>query len=88
MGGYSFDKFIQHFSEYAIYGTMVSIHFIPWMLCDTDDCNKLTQIFNNDMHSKEFEDFSIVVGGEAPDIRILGIVEHASQNGYMKFLEE
>lgn len=75
---------MKHFSHFAFYGAMVCVHFIPWMISTKEDCNKLSSLFDANMHSQEFRDFSMIIAGDVADERILAIVQHASTNGYLK----
>lgn len=84
---YSYARFLDHFSQFALYGVLVCMHFTPWKVCPTADCERLAKLFESDMYGAEFYDWSMVVGGAAADERICGIVEHASGRGYMRFLE-
>lgn len=85
---YNFDRFSEHFSQFAFYGAMVCMHFTPWMVCQEDECRRLDKLFTEDMYGQEFYDLSLVIGGDEADERIAEVVEHASRKGYMKWLAE
>ena len=65
---------------------MVSVHFLPWMACSEDECNKLAYLFETNMYSEEFKEFALVAGGNDANERILDVVKHASAKGYMKII--
>lgn len=79
-----FEKFIEHYTKYAFYGVMISIHFTPWMASPEDECNKLADLWTNNMKSKEFEDFYYAIGGDKITERIFRIIQFASEHGYMR----
>lgn len=84
---YSYERFEEHFRQFAFYGVMVCLHFTPWKVCPDADCDRLATLFERDMHGKEFYDLSLVIGGDAADERNAGIVEHASDRGYMRIFD-
>jgi len=43
---YSFERFIAHFKRYAFYGSMVCMHFLPWLLGNEKDCAELSRLFD------------------------------------------
>lgn len=67
---------------------MVCIHFIPWMVCTEDECNKLSHLFETDMYGDAFRELSIICGGDIANERIVNITKHASRMGYLDILEE
>lgn len=85
---YSYENFINHISKFMFYGVMVAIHFLPWMMCPEDECNKLSGLFENDMLSKEFYEYAQIAGGDAPNLRMTLAAKHASEKGYTKFLHD
>lgn len=80
---YSFDNFLNHFKKFAFYGTMVGIHFIPWMACPEDQCQRMSDLFENDIRSPELRQLAQVCGGADVDERITSHVLHAFEKGYM-----
>lgn len=80
---YSFKNFIKHFKNKAFYGVMVGIHFIPWMECPEDECDKISRLFETDYKSPKLRDMVQVCGGADVDERIAGIAVHAFEKGYM-----
>uniref|UniRef100_A0A1L8DN30 Putative juvenile hormone-inducible protein n=1 Tax=Nyssomyia neivai TaxID=330878 RepID=A0A1L8DN30_9DIPT len=83
---YLFEPFHKHFSRLAIYGVFLTAHFLPWMDCSEEECEKLTYHFETNMQSKEFWDISMIAGGDASNEKILNVVQHASKKGYLRFL--
>lgn len=67
---------------------MVCLHFTPWMICPEEDCRRLDQLFTEDMHGREFYDLSMIIGGDEADERISEIVDHASEKGYMQWMDD
>lgn len=66
---------------------MVCLHFTPWMVCPEEDCSRLNDLFTTDMHGRDFYELSMIIGGDTANERMAEVVEHASQNGYMKWME-
>ncbi|GAB0091536.1 uncharacterized protein DMENIID0001_063910 [Sergentomyia squamirostris] len=85
---YSYEAFKQHFSRFAIYGVFISAHFLPWMDCSEEECERLSHHFETDMKSQEFWDISMIAGGDKSNEKILSVAKHASNMGYMRFLLE
>lgn len=85
-GGNSYENFMKHFSDTGFYGAMVCMHFIPWMICSKDECGKLSNLFETDLHGKDFWELSLSCGGDDANKRIYDIVKHASDKGYMSNL--
>lgn len=84
--GYSYENFLKHISNHMFYGTMICFHFLPWMMCSEEECNKLSGLFEKDMLSKEFYDYGLIAGGDEPNLRMTLAAKHASSKGYTKFL--
>lgn len=84
---YSFERFNNHFSRFAMYGIMIIIQFLPWMDCTQEECQKLTELYENDMESIEFWEYAKIIGGDSSNLKILDALKHASKMGYMKILE-
>lgn len=57
------------------------------MICPEEDCSRLSQLFTDDMHGREFYDLSFVIGGDEANERMAEVVEHASQKGYFDWLQ-
>ncbi|XP_059620791.1 uncharacterized protein LOC132264557 [Phlebotomus argentipes] len=83
---YRFENFLQHFSRFAIYGVLVTIHFLPWMDCCEEECDELSKHFELNMKSQEFWNIATTAGGDASNEKILSAVKHASKMGYLTFL--
>jgi hypothetical protein len=84
---YSFENFIEHFRKHAVYGLVVSIHFIPWLLCPDDECQKIANLFETDLKSEEFRQILQVCGGEIVDKRLVENALHAFKKGYLKIFD-
>lgn len=80
---YSFNNFIEHFKNFAFYGVMIGIHFIPWMACPEDECQKMSELFETDIQSPELRRLCQICGGADVDYRITTIAQHAFEKGYM-----
>lgn len=80
---YSFERFIDHFERKAFYGTMIGLHFIPWMACPEEECQKISHLFETDCKSPELHRLTQVCGGSDVDERITSIMVHAFEKGYM-----
>lgn len=84
----SYERFLEHFARHAFYGVMVCMHFTPWKVCPSADGERIGELFERDMYGTEFFDLSMAIGGDAADERIAGIVEHASDRGYMRIFDD
>lgn len=80
---YAFDKFLDHFAKHAFYGVAIAMHFVPWIASPEEECAKIAHWFETDMNSDEFFKIAQICGGEDVDKRIVSIVKHASDKGYM-----
>lgn len=85
---YNFDSFKKHFDQFAFYGGMVALHFLPWMTCPLDECEKMSELWYNDMYSSEFKSLAMVCGGSETDKRLAEVVRMASKEGHLKMLYE
>ncbi|XP_037961210.1 uncharacterized protein LOC119690262 [Teleopsis dalmanni] len=83
---YSFQNFYTHFRRYAIYGALICMHFLPWLLCSEKECALLSNLFETDMHSSEFHKISLEAGGDEVNMRIFEILKLASKFGYLNYL--
>lgn len=83
---FEFQKFLDHFSKFAFYGGMISSHFLPVMMCEADVCTKISEEFIRDVYSDIFRDTIYYAGGAQTKDRIMEVVQHASANGYLEFL--
>lgn len=84
---YGFTNFLNHFKKFAFYGTMIGIHFIPWMACPEDECHKLSHLFETDIKGPELHALLQVCGGADVDERITSNTVHAFNKGYMDIIE-
>ena len=84
---YSYENFIAHFNENALYGAVVAMVFIPMMACPEDECARLTELYDNDFLSKELEELTLSCGGRNVDNRLIEILQHASKKGYLDILK-
>ena len=80
---YSFEKFLNHYKRFAFYGAMICLHFLPWMLCSEEECARLSSLFENDLYGKEFRKLCLEAGGDEVNERLLNVMRHASEMGYM-----
>lgn len=87
LSDYTFEKFLAHFSRHSMYGAMVSIHFLPWMMCSESECKQMSTLFESDMTSDAFYDLAMIAGGDETNVRMFKNIQHASENGYMKIFE-
>ncbi|XP_063708822.1 uncharacterized protein LOC134837381 [Culicoides brevitarsis] len=83
---YNWNNFFNHFKEFAFYGVMVSIHFVPWMASPVEECAKLADLFEQDMNSKEFYALSLTAGGKPVNQRITENLRYASKMGFMEMI--
>lgn len=84
---YNFENFIAHFQKHAVYGLMVSYHFLPWLLCPVEQCEEIGQLFETDMKSDAFREILQICGGELVDERLVGNAKHAFEKGYLKIFD-
>ncbi|XP_049283933.1 uncharacterized protein LOC125764110 [Anopheles funestus] len=85
---YRLESFLDHFKRHAIYGVIVTLHFLPWMMCPEEECEQLSYHFARDIHSKELADLTMVCGGEEVDKRLVGVLRHASRKGYFDIVKQ
>lgn len=85
---YRYDKFINHFTNHAFYGTMTCFHFVPFMACTNEECERISYLFETDMKGDEFREILQVCGGQNVDDRILSILLHSHKKGYLKIFDE
>jgi hypothetical protein len=84
---YSRENFLNHFKSFAFYGVMIGIHFIPWMACPEDECQKMSELFETDIQSPELHRLCQICGGADVDFRITSIAQHAFEKGYMDIFQ-
>lgn len=85
---YSFENFKKHLQRFGLYGGMIAVHFLPWMICPEEECAQLAFHFANDMYSPDMKHWLNVAGGDAVDIRLTETFKHLSQQGYMAIVYE
>lgn len=83
---YTYDNFMDHFSKNAFYGVVFSLHYVPWIACSQEECAQIAHHFETDMNGEEFRRLTQISGGDEVDKRIVSIVKHASDKGYMKII--
>ncbi|ETN63131.1 Juvenile hormone-inducible protein [Anopheles darlingi] len=83
---YREDLFRQHFARFALYGAMVALNFIPWMMSPEEECADAGASFEQDVHSEEFRRCTLSVGGEPVNRRITAVMRHACKMGYMDMM--
>ena len=81
---YSFEKFQDHFANYALYGCMVAAWFLPIMLCDLERCRAIEAAFEKDSFSQELKDVTLPAGGIEAIERVTAVTKHAFNRGYFK----
>ncbi|XP_058129755.1 uncharacterized protein LOC131284241 [Anopheles ziemanni] len=86
LDSYRFEPFLNHFQRHALYGVVVTLHFLPWMMCPEDECEQLSNEFARDISSSEMARLTRVCGGEEVDKRLVGVLRHASSKGYFDFI--
>lgn len=85
---YNFNDFKKHFDQFAFYGGMVALHFLPWMTCPIEECDTLSKLWYADMYSTEFKDLAMICGGLETDKRLAEVVRMASNQGHLEMLRE
>jgi len=65
---------------------MICMHFMPWLMGNEQDCDRLSKLFETDMHGKAFHQLSIEIAGDEANYRIFGMVRHAFQQGFMDWI--
>uniref|UniRef100_A0A182PE62 CHK domain-containing protein n=1 Tax=Anopheles epiroticus TaxID=199890 RepID=A0A182PE62_9DIPT len=85
---YRLEPFLEHFKRHAMYGVIVTLHFLPWMMCPEEECEQLAYHFARDIHSKELAHWTMVCGGEEVDKRLVGVLRHASSKGYFDVVKQ
>lgn len=58
------------------------------MACSEEECQQLSDCFDKDMNSDRMVYLAEVCGGKEVSERVMGVVKHSFDHGYMKFLEE
>ncbi|XP_034118257.1 uncharacterized protein LOC117577528 [Drosophila albomicans] len=86
LNDYSFEHFEAHFKRYAFYGVMICLHFLPWLLGNEADCDRLSKLFETDMHGPEFHQLSIDIAGDEANHRMFAMVRHAYEQGYLDWI--
>lgn len=84
---YNFEHFLDHFGKHACYGLMVSYHFLPWLLCPTEECGKISELFETDMKSDAFREILQICGGDKVDERLVSNALHAFEKGYLNIFD-
>lgn len=62
---YDFDVFLKDFREHALYGYIISIDFMPWMMAEEKDLAEYVHLFKHEMFSPEFKEKTRILAGEA-----------------------
>lgn len=83
LSAYSFDNFIEHFTRHAFYGVGISLHYVPWIASPEEETAIIAHWFETDINGEEFFKITQSCGGKDVDERIVSIVKHASDKGYM-----
>uniref|UniRef100_A0A182N591 CHK kinase-like domain-containing protein n=1 Tax=Anopheles dirus TaxID=7168 RepID=A0A182N591_9DIPT len=69
---YRYEQFMEHFKQHAVYGVIITLHFLPWMMCPEEECEQLSYHFARDVHSKELAHWTL--NGSQLDDLIDGII--------------
>lgn len=85
---YSYDNFMNHFKNHAFYGVMTCFHFVPFMACSSEECEKLSHLFETDMAGDEFRQLLQVCGGKDVDNRLLSTLVHSYNKGYLRIFDD
>jgi len=85
---YQFDSFLRHFKKFALYGAMVSLHFLPWMCCPEEECDRLANLWFSDMTSPEFRELAMTCGGKPVNERLIEVLRLATRLGHMDILQD
>ncbi|KAH8294530.1 hypothetical protein KR044_005846 [Drosophila immigrans] len=86
LNDYSFERFEAHFKRYAVYGLMICLHFLPWLQGSEEDCDRLSKLFETDMHGAAFRQLSLEIAGDEANHRIFAMVRHAFEQGYLDWI--
>ena len=86
LGPYTYDNFQKHFARFAFYGTMVTIHFLPWMDADPEEVKVVNDEFTRNMMSDKCRDLLLKLGGEVSDRKVALALQHACSRGYLSFI--
>lgn len=85
---YSLENFQKHFARFAFYGTMVTIHFLPWMDCSPEELAPLADEFTHNMKSEKCRKLLLSVGGDDSNKKLVAALRHAIESGYLAFIKE
>ncbi|XP_053695472.1 uncharacterized protein LOC128742996 [Sabethes cyaneus] len=85
---YSYEKIMQHLSNYFVYGAMIAVKFLPTMMATPEELAQIVHYFHNDLYSDQFGKILMQAGGESASRRITNVMMHCSRKGYLKFLTE
>ncbi|XP_037047678.1 uncharacterized protein LOC119082299 [Bradysia coprophila] len=83
---YCWDDFYKHFKQFAFYGAMVAVMFVPWMACPENECAQLAEEVERDACSEEMRQLQLHCGGNTVDQRIVAVLRNASKLGYMDMI--
>lgn len=79
----NFESFQEHFKNHAFYGCLISMHFLPIMLCDISKLPELVGELQKDLHSQRSMELCIPAGGPVALERVMKNVKHAFNRGYL-----
>lgn len=85
---YSYDNIMKHLNRFALYGGIVAVQFLPWMISPEEECAQLSFYFEKDFNSPEMEHWTQVAGGEAVDQRLIETLRFLSQEGCFSIVHE
>ena len=77
------EKFLKHFERFGLFGAMICLHFLPWLLCSKEECGRFSELFANDAYGPEFYKHSLTAGGDEVNKRIWAVIRHACEMGLM-----
>lgn len=58
------------------------------MACSEEECQQLSEQSEKDMHSDRMEYLAEVCGGKEVDDRVMEVLKHSFDHGYLKFLDD
>lgn len=83
---YNYENLHAHLKKFMFYGAMISINFLPWMLCTPDECQKLTHLWFTNMDSVEFTHITTTCGGKETNERLMEIIRMAHRLNHLDII--
>lgn len=85
---YNYENFIKHLNTHAFYGAMVATYFMPWMASPEDECKQMSELAETNMYDPELRRLTNICGGDFVSERMISIMKHASDKGFMNIFED